>query len=450
MSLIVTRVLHAGTLFECGETRLLFDPLFETPFSVNCFPFPDVRFDLEALGRQSFDAVFISHYHDDHCSFASLNLLDRKTPLFLYCIYDELFDLLRRLGFLNVQSLNLNETVRVGLIEVIPRLALDPDVDCLFQVRADGVNVLNVVDSWIDPSTIERLRDFAPWDLILWPFQTMRELAVLSPARAAVASKEIPHEWIEQLRLLQPRFVVPSACQFQFEKWSWLNHAFFPISYGQFEKEIAAKVEGSSLLRLNPGESLRLSQTSCERGEPLTWITPIGEQNVDYEYRPTSTVPTTSEIAKLLKPSSEIEKNWIREFCGQTLQKRYAELPVDEGGYFSTPRIWRLTIYEQDGLGVAYQFRLHRNQLAPCAPSEIPQWTTEIPGVKLIGAWSRGEALTSLYVRINDTCFSPDVEKQLDEVDLLEDPLLRCLYNGLFASYQAAQLKRLEETSPIL
>jgi hypothetical protein len=142
---------------------------------------------------------------------------------------DELFAMVRDLGFLNVHPLQLNVGITAGPFEVFSREALDSEVDSMFQIKVAGLNVLNVVDSWIDPATLPELARDAPWDMVLWPFQTMREIEVLSPSKATVAPPELPADWIDQLRILNPRYVVPSSCQFLQEAWSWYNHAFFPI-----------------------------------------------------------------------------------------------------------------------------------------------------------------------------------------------------------------------------
>ena len=60
-----------------------------------------------------------------------------------------------------------NEALRLW---VVPREAMDAEVDSMFQVRAAGLNVLNVVDSWIDDAALARLVAEKPWDLVLWPF----------------------------------------------------------------------------------------------------------------------------------------------------------------------------------------------------------------------------------------------------------------------------------------
>ncbi|MBY0243233.1 MAG: MBL fold metallo-hydrolase, partial [Burkholderiaceae bacterium] len=204
-ALTISRILHAGYVFACDGTRIAFDTIFENPFSRNCHAFPQVRFDTEEIRRQRFDAVFISHFHDDHCSLESLDLLDRATPLYLYCIFDELFDMVRQLGFTSVHRLHLNQAIAVGPFRVTPREAMDADVDSMFQVQAAGLNVLNVVDSWIDDGTLAQLVREGPWDMVLWPFQTMREIEVLAPTRAEAAPPALPGEWLAQLQALAPR-----------------------------------------------------------------------------------------------------------------------------------------------------------------------------------------------------------------------------------------------------
>ena len=70
-------------------------------------------------------------------------------------------------------------------------------------------------------------------------------------------------------------------------------------------------------------------------------------------------------------------------------------------------------------------------------------WTTEVPLAKLHAALEEGESLTSMYVRVNDHDFDEEVRRDLEGVDVLQDPLLRCLFDGAFGAYQAAQLRRL-------
>jgi len=68
-------------------------------------------------------------------------------------------------------------------------------------------------------------------------------------------------------------------------------------------------------------------------------------------------------------------------------------------------------------------------------------WSTEVPIAKLYAALEEGESLTSMYVRINDRVFDSEIEKEIQAADVMEDPLIRCLFTGVFGAYQKAQLK---------
>jgi L-ascorbate metabolism protein UlaG (beta-lactamase superfamily) len=434
MKLKISRILHAGYVFEHDQTQIAFDPIFENPFSHNCYAFPDVQFNLEKIKQLNFDAVFISHYHDDHCSMESLVHLNRATPIYMYCVHDEMFELIKRLGFIYVHSLRLDQLVQIGSIEVIPRRALDADVDSIFQIRAGGMNVLNVVDSWIDDETMHLLDSEGPWDMVLWPFQTMREIEVIVPSRASAASVHLPQEWLSQLQRLNPRHVVPSSCQFKQESWSWYNYAFFPISYNQFDCEVKGVLPNVSVVRLNPSVSVELDSLSLVSSSALDWIKPIGEQNVDYEFQPQAIPPSTREIAQRFSALSKEQKKTVFDYCcfGLLEKFRSMEPPADE--YFEKTRGWKLSIYDHEGVETNFYYQLNGNQIEFLIekPFEL-SWITEVPISKIYAGLELGESLTSMYVRIST----------LHEADIVDDPLIRCLFNGNFGAYQKAQLKRL-------
>ena len=447
MSLTISRILHAGYVFECGATRIAFDTIFENPFSRNCHAFPDVRFDLEQIRRQRFDAVFISHFHDDHCSLESLDLLDRDTPLYLYCLFDELFAMLRELGFRHVHALRLNVPVTVGTMEVIPREALDADVDAMFQVRAEGLNVLNVVDAWIAPVTLAELAQDAPWDMVLWPFQTMREVEVLMPSRADIDPVEIPAEWLEQLRVLNPRYVVPSSCQFQQEPWSWYNRAFFPLTYRLFGQAVAAALPQAQVVRLDPSVSVTLDANSLKPAAPLPWVIPVGEQNVDYQYDGHAAPPSTADIARHFAPLTAQQAQSVLDYCRAGLLEKYAGMELPEDSYFEQARVWRLSLYDHAGAVTQFRYRVQGDSIAllPDDDASPLGWTTEVPLAKCHAALALGESLTSMYLRINDAVFDAATEAEIQTAELVDDPLIRCLFNDAFGAYQAAQLRRLQE-----
>lgn len=448
MSLKISRILHAGYVFECGGTQIAFDTIFENPFSRNCHAFPDVRFDHDQIRNLAFDAVFISHFHDDHCSLESLDFLDRATPLYIYCLFDELFAMVRELGFTAVHSLTINAPVNIGPFQVIPREALDAEVDSMFQIKAAGLNVLNVVDSWIDPEALVHLAKDAPWDMVLWPFQTMRELEVLSPSRAASVPPQLPPDWIDQLRLLKPRYVVPSSCQFLQEPWSWYNHAFFPITYLQFKHEIESALPQARVVRLNPSVSVQLDATTLQAAAPLAWVIPVGEQDVDYQYQAGTIAPPTALIATRFAPLTPQQRARVLDYCETGLLEKYREMELPADSYFDKPRIWRLSVFDHTGASTQHHYRVQGDTIAGLASAETAlAWTTEIPIAKLYAALELGESLTSMYMRINDVLFDADIEHDIATAEVVDDPLIRCLFNDVFGAYQAAQLLRLQNAA---
>ncbi|MES2262452.1 MAG: MBL fold metallo-hydrolase [Pseudomonadota bacterium] len=445
MTLKISRILHAGYVFECDGTSIAFDTIFENPFSRNCHAFPDVAFDVEQIRKLRLAAVFISHFHDDHCSMESLDLLDRDTPIYIYCLFDELFAMVRELGFLHVHSLKTDETVQVGPFDVTPRRALDSDVDSMFQVTAAGVNVLNVVDAWIGPETLAELAASEPWDMVLWPFQTMREMAVLSPSRADAAPLSLPEEWIEQLQALNPRYVVPSSCQFVQEPWSWYNHAFFPVTYAQFQREVEAALPQARVVRLNPSVSVELDRDSLRASSPLSWVVPVGEQDVDYQYDANMAPPPTAEIACHFAPLTAPQTGAMLDYCRRGILDRYAEMELPPDSYFEKPRTWRLSVYDHAGQGSHYHYRLDGERMELLdGEAHALSWCTEIPIAKLYAALELGESLTSMYMRINHAVFDADTEEEIASADIVDDPLIRCLFDVEFGAYQAAQLKRIK------
>jgi hypothetical protein len=71
-----------------------------------------------------------------------------------------------------------------------------------------------------------------------------------------------------------------------------------------------------------------------------------------------------------------------------------------------------------------------------------PGWLTEVAACKVYAALEKGESLTSMYVRINDAVFDAGSEADLVEADIVDDPLIRCLFDERVGAYQAAQLAR--------
>lgn len=430
----ISRILHAGYIFEKDGTSIVFDPLFENPFSQNCYAFPSVEFDVQTVSSLKFDAIFISHYHDDHFSLESLNLLDRHIPIYMFSVHQELFRILENLGFSKVYSISLNQKIVIGPFQLVPLEALDSDVDSLFHIRVDDLNILNVVDSWIGLQTMDYLQTVGSWDLVLWPFQNMREIEVIS-LQGLAAQAEIPFELMDQLKQLNPRYLIPSSCQFQFEEWSWYNQVFFPMSYIQFQKEVESALPEVNVLRLDPGEILYCKNAKFEKHGRLSWIQPVGDQKVDYMFDPNVIPQSLSTIAKNLSSIDQNQKKLIHEFCMNDILKRYSELDHDENSFFNKEQFWSLVIYSSSGEAQKYLYRINQFKMEKVDQNKKTTWVTEIPEIKLYKAVFEGESLTSLYIR---------VQPESSSVDPLIDPLIRVLYEGKIGSYQLAQLEKIK------
>ncbi len=449
MELKVSRVLHAGYIFDNNKDKIIFDPIFENPFSHNCYAFPSVEFNIDKIKKINWSAVFISHIHDDHLSLESLNLIEKETPIYLYSIHEELFTLITALGFLHVYPLHIDKTVTIGEFQVTPRKALDPDVDTIFHIEVSGLNILNVVDAWIDPLALDKLLEHAQWDLVLWPFQTLCELEVLSPTRAEPAARSIPDEWIQQIKLLNPRFIIPSSCQFIHESWSWYNFALFPITYRQFTDQINTEIPTAKVIKLDPSCTIILTKAELKKGSDLAWVDLEKNPVSDYEFNPDFKPSSTAEIASHFKKLTTPQKSSVIDYCRKNLVEKYNLLDSPEENYFLKSGFWQLSLFDKDGIPeiILYHFTKGRIELA--APSSTSKliWLTELPIFKLYSALNSGESFTSMYVRINDTKFEAEIEAELATVDILLDPLARCLFSSGVGSFQAAQLKKLLSAS---
>jgi hypothetical protein len=127
------------------------------------------------------------------------------------------------------------------------------------------------------------------------------------------------------------------------------------------------------------------------------------------------------------------------------LIERYQTLVSSAESYFKKSRLWQLSVYDHRGEAVHFRYRLNNTDIVLVAESdEVLAWTTEIPIAKFYAALEYGETLTSMYMRINDMVFTCEIEQEVNSADIVDDPLIRCLYSGVFGAYQAAQLKRIK------
>jgi hypothetical protein len=175
----------------------------------------------------------------------------------------------------------------------------------------------------------------------------------------------------------------------------------------------------------------------------LSWVIPVGPQDVDYTYEGHAAAPRTADIARHFPPLSTTQHERVMDYCRSGLVQNYGAVEA-ASGYFDQTRIWQLSIYDHAGEVTHFRYRLEAGGVAHLDEGVAPLgWTTEIPAAKLYAALEEGESLTSAYLRINDAVFDADIERDLAQADVVDDPLIRCLFSATFGVYQAAQLRRL-------
>ena len=146
--------------------------------------------------------------------------------------------------------------------------------------------------------------------------------------------------------------------------------------------------------------------------------------------------PPTSDIARHFAPLDAGQTALALDYCRSGLLEKYQDMELPPDSYFETPCIWQLSVYDHEGAVRQFRYRIHGDRIALAGDEEAPTWMTEIPIAKLYAGLALGESLTSMYMRINGA--PPDA-------DIVDDPLIRCLFNDAFGAYQSAQLQRIKE-----
>jgi hypothetical protein len=197
---------------------------------------------------------------------------------------------------------------------------------------------------------------------------------------------------------------------------------------------------------MDPSVSVDVSFEKLIMAPALPWIQAVGKQNVDYEYRPNMKPTSTAEIAKNFGPLTIEQEVLVKQFCQQGLLVKLRTLDPPNDPYFWKTRIWRLAVYDHLGDRIDYTYKLSGSDISLASePEDSLSWLTEISETKLFGALAQGETLTSLYMRINDIVFSPEIEAEIQDVDVTEDPLIRSLFSNATGAYQIAQLNRINK-----
>ena len=125
--------------------------------------------------------------------------------------------------------------------------------------------------------------------------------------------------------------------------------------------------------------------------------------------------------------------------------EKFKSLGSSDEEYFRKTRRWKLSIFDHQGKSQDFFYLIKDDHLQWDSLQKDPvEWLTQVSAAKIYGALEQGESLTSMYMRINDTKFEDKIEQEIKWADVLQDPLVRCLFTGNTGAYQLAQLKRLK------
>ena len=263
---------HASWLVTTSHASILTDPVL-SDFRDGSFAISPTRI-LNLRKLPKIDAVVLTHRHRDHFDLATLNLLDRETPI--YCPVDPVIrHALDRFAFTKVVPVSdwSRETFRDVTMLFTRSANPVPEHGVLF---SDDEHLFwNQADTVVHADTIALLRAFVEQriDLVAHAYQPMMEMAVLDSL-----SLEFPIDdyaaLLDAARLLEPRAVVPSSNGYRVTgKQAWINAYKFPVTRERFVRDVRDVLPGVTTHIPNPGDVLvvtdagvRLRRQAAENG----------------------------------------------------------------------------------------------------------------------------------------------------------------------------------------
>jgi L-ascorbate metabolism protein UlaG (beta-lactamase superfamily) len=259
---------HATLLVEGDGTRILMDPVLKDYLSGGGNRFNPPRIIDESVLREPFDAVVVSHSHDDHFYPPDIETLPGfpDTP-FLIPRDPDLETALRHLGASNVRCLEPWDVVRIGSMSLTatPSEVPFPEMGVAIETRVG--TVLNLVDSVFASFAEALAARFPKIMLALIPFQAggyleFFPLRVASPPSGLVAHVKARNAdslatMRGTLEKLKPVVAAPFADGLRYVD-DPINSWHFPLSDSHFFA--LARGLGITAHPTTPGSTFQLSQ----------------------------------------------------------------------------------------------------------------------------------------------------------------------------------------------
>lgn len=275
---------HASMRIEGEQGAVVFDPLL---FGLHHNGLYDVYPPRHLKPRlmPSMDALIISHGHEDHFDFDSIDKFPRQMPI-LVPKQSPLAEWLAGMMFTEVTALDFWDEATIGSLKII---ATPPDEGAqeagFLVVEGDQV-IWNAVDTFPSSETLVQLHErFPQLDLAIVPWQPLQDVQFASGAGVNFPFAMYARAFSTALQL-NARAVVAGSCGFRATGGSsWLNHVIFPLTRARFVADLEQANPGlaGKVFQVDPGDRIEVTSEGifqhsdaldyCVREEAYRWET---------------------------------------------------------------------------------------------------------------------------------------------------------------------------------
>lgn len=321
----VHHISHACHILESSRTRIIFDPVFFEISKTGYKLFPQARVNAKKIAAQEFDAIFISHFHEDHFCLRSLKLFDRKTPVYFFGPLDSELHYLTALGFQNVNRLQLGSKYRIHEMTVECIDNLESQIECGFLTRTKDCQILNLVDCAFSEKHIKEINKKGPFDLVFFPYQELNQESLCGGDFGASFDRFRYQERVNHASLLKTRLLVPGSCQIQYRKSTWRNYRAFPITPGQFIEDFKALQPKINTRELLPGDTVHFQRKKTSFGKSPLLVQTSKTKRKSYQHKPQLRVPSLAADFGIFHDEKQLQKaldHFHHEFPNMMTQAR--------------------------------------------------------------------------------------------------------------------------------
>ena len=339
-----TLIGHASLLIQSKETTILTDPVWFDylweEINVLC---PRTELDKDTL--PPVDVLFLSHRHQDHFDVRTLAYLKRNNRILKPNVRimapndDILLEVLKELEFENVEILADFEPTPLKDVIITPTPSLNqastsqdyfPEHGLL--VHDGQVTAWNQVDTIVSPEIIDDIKQlYGGVDFAHSRFLPLLE-GNLTYHKPVVLPFDEYCSFLNAMRALAPRFVVPGSAAFRYrDEFAFMNHYTFPTTQEQFLgdlKEFCPEIQSSTfqsgdVAYISPGGTRVESQGS-------DFVRTVEDDSYKVAFKPVLEVsPIRTQTTDPAQHKQEM--NVIREFIENQFIDKILESEILQG-----------------------------------------------------------------------------------------------------------------------